>query len=175
MLKHLGLPHTDSYLADIYRQYDANHDGLVDLAEFQQYIQRQEAAMQRAFRRACMPHAPLYGRPKLGHAEGPSHGGESCCGCLAAEVCGDACRSLDRDRSGRISQEELRAALAALGMAVDADLAARMVEVVDVDNSADISYEEFRRFAALLPQSQVSAPRGPAAPAAPTEGPPIQL
>lgn len=54
---------------------------------------------------------------------------------------------------------------------MDADLAAKMVEVVDIDNSSDISYEEFRRFAALLPQSQVAplpcwALAAPAAPAA---------
>lgn len=63
-------------------------------------------------------------------------------------------RSIDRDSSGRISREELQAALSNLGVPVDAEQAARMIGLVDVDGSADISYEEFRRFAALLPQSQ---------------------
>ena len=66
-------------------------------------------------------------------------------------------RSIDKDSSGRISQDELQAALSKLGIPVDAELAARMIGLIDVDGSADISYNEFRRFAALLPQSQACA------------------
>ena len=153
VLKALGLPHTDSYLSDIYRQYDANHDGMVDLVEFQQYIQRQEAAMQRAFRRARR--MSCLGAVVLGMQRASWQ--LSCCRYPAGECCDHACRSLDRDHSGRISQDELRQALSALGVPVDAELAAKMIEIIDVDHSADISYEEFRRFAALLPQSQVAA------------------
>lgn len=32
----------------------------------------------------------------------------------------------------------------------------RMVDLIDVDGSSDISFQEFRRFAVLLPQSQAS-------------------
>ena len=34
-------------------------------------------------------------------------------------------------------------------------MAGRMVDLIDVDGSSDISFQEFRRFAVLLPQSQV--------------------
>lgn len=66
------------------------------------------------------------------------------------------CRSLDRDGSGRITVNELQEALASLGVPVDADIAGKMVELIDVDGSSDISFQEFRRFAVLLPQSQAS-------------------
>ena len=65
------------------------------------------------------------------------------------------CRSLDRDDSGRITVSELQDALASLGVPVDAAVASRMVDLIDVDGSSDISFQEFRRFAVLLPQSQV--------------------
>ena len=65
------------------------------------------------------------------------------------------CRSLDRDDSGRITISELQGALASLGVPVDAAVAGRMVDLIDVDGSSDISFQEFRRFAVLLPQSQV--------------------
>lgn len=64
-------------------------------------------------------------------------------------------RSLDRDGSGRITVSELQVALAGLGVPVDASVAGRMVDLIDVDGSSDISFQEFRRFAVLLPQSQV--------------------
>ena len=66
------------------------------------------------------------------------------------------CRSLDRDDSGRITISELQEALASLGVPVDEETAGRMVDLIDVDGSSDISFQEFRRFAVLLPQSQVS-------------------
>lgn len=65
-------------------------------------------------------------------------------------------RSLDRDNSGRITVNELQEALASLGVPVDAAIAGRMVDLIDVDGSSDISFQEFRRFAVLLPQSQVT-------------------
>ena len=64
-------------------------------------------------------------------------------------------RSLDRDGSGRITVSELQVALAGLGVPVNAAVAGRMVDLIDVDGSSDISFQEFRRFAVLLPQSQV--------------------
>lgn len=66
------------------------------------------------------------------------------------------CRSLDRDGSGRITVNELQEALGSLGVPVNADIAGKMVELIDVDGSSDISFQEFRRFAVLLPQSQAS-------------------
>ena len=66
------------------------------------------------------------------------------------------CRSLDRDGSGRITISELQETLASLGVPVDEATAGRMVDLIDVDGSSDISFQEFRRFAVLLPQSQVS-------------------
>ena len=65
-------------------------------------------------------------------------------------------RALDRDNSGRITVSELQEALASLGVPVDAAIAGRMVDLIDVDGSSDISFQEFRRFAVLLPQSQVT-------------------
>ena len=65
-------------------------------------------------------------------------------------------RSLDTDGSGRITVSELQAALASLGVPVDAAIAGRMVDLIDVDGSSDISFQEFRRFAVLLPQAQVT-------------------
>ena len=64
-------------------------------------------------------------------------------------------RSLDTDGSGRITVSELQDALASLGVPVDAAIAGRMVDLIDVDGSSDISFQEFRRFAVLLPQAQV--------------------
>ncbi len=64
-------------------------------------------------------------------------------------------RSLDRDQNGAITSEELQKALARLGVPVTEATAAQMVELVDTDQSSDISFEEFRRFALLLPSSQV--------------------
>ena len=75
--------------------------------------------------------------------------------CDAYGLC-KPCRSLDRDGSGRITITELQEALASLGVPVDADIAGKMVELIDVDGSSDISFQEFRRFAVLLPQSQAS-------------------
>lgn len=65
------------------------------------------------------------------------------------------CRSLDRDQNGSITSEELQRALARLGVPVTEATAAQMVELIDTDQSSDVSYEEFRRFALLLPSSQV--------------------
>jgi Ca2+-binding EF-hand superfamily protein len=62
---------------------------------------------------------------------------------------------LDRNKDGTISKEELQRALEGLGVPIDAEMAARMVRLIDKDDSADISFEEFRRFAVLLPASQV--------------------
>lgn len=64
-------------------------------------------------------------------------------------------RSLDKDKDGAITTNELQKALAGLGVPVDEQMAAQMVELIDIDHSSDISYEEFRRFALLLPSSQV--------------------
>ena len=65
------------------------------------------------------------------------------------------CRSLDRDGSGKITINELQESLAGLGVPIDASTAERMVDMIDVDGSSDISFQEFRRFAILLPKSQV--------------------
>ena len=66
------------------------------------------------------------------------------------------CRSLDRDGSGKITVNELQESLAGLGVPIDASTAERMVDMIDVDGSSDISFQEFRRFAILLPRSQAS-------------------
>ena len=50
---------------------------------------------------------------------------------------------------------ELQESLAGLGVPIDASTAERMVDMIDVDGSSDISFQEFRRFAILLPKSQV--------------------
>ncbi|BDA49691.1 Calcium-binding mitochondrial carrier protein SCaMC-1 [Coccomyxa sp. Obi] len=113
-LRQLGLPPTEGYVNDIFRQYDTDGDGAVNESEFRHYVQRKEAAMRRAF------------------------------------------RSLDRDQDGAITTEELQKALAGLGVPVSEQMAAQMVELIDLDHSSDISYEEFRRFALLLPSSQVN-------------------
>ena len=70
------------------------------------------------------------------------------------EVCFN-CRSLDRDGSGKITINELQESLASLGVPINASTAERMVDMIDVDGSSDISFQEFRRFAILLPKSQV--------------------
>ena len=49
---------------------------------------------------------------------------------------------------------ELQESLAGLGVPIDASTAERMVDMIDVDGSSDISFQEFRRFAILLPKSQ---------------------
>lgn len=49
-LQKLGLPPTDHYINDIFRQYDIDGDGVVHEREFRSYVQRKEAAMRRAFR-----------------------------------------------------------------------------------------------------------------------------
>ena len=41
---------TQSYLNDLFRQYDVDRDGSVDFEEFQQYVRQRESALQRAFR-----------------------------------------------------------------------------------------------------------------------------
>ena len=64
-------------------------------------------------------------------------------------------RSLDRDGSGKITISELQESLAGLGVPIDTSTAERMVDMIDVDGSSDISFQEFRRFAILLPKSQV--------------------
>ena len=95
------------------------------------------------------------------------------CAGLSGKTCHDCCsnilpslahflkyycasrRSLDRNKDGAITTNELQKALAGLGVPVDEQMAAQMVELIDLDHSSDISYEEFRRFAVLLPSSQV--------------------
>lgn len=64
-------------------------------------------------------------------------------------------RSLDKDRDGVISKEELEKAIQGLGMSIGDDIAGKMVQLIDADNSSDVSFEEFRRFALMLPASQV--------------------
>ena len=49
-LDRLELPSTQSYLNDLFRQYDVNKDGSVDFEEFQRYVKQREWALQRAFR-----------------------------------------------------------------------------------------------------------------------------
>ena len=46
----MELPSTQSYLNDLFRQYDVNKDGSVDFEEFQQYVQQRERALGKAFR-----------------------------------------------------------------------------------------------------------------------------
>ena len=41
---------TQSYLNDLFRQYDVDRDGSVNFEEFQQYVRQRESALQRAFR-----------------------------------------------------------------------------------------------------------------------------
>ena len=69
--------------------------------------------------------------------------------------CLGPCRSLDRDQNGAITSEELQRALSKLGVPITEATAAQMVELIDTDQSSDVSYEEFRHFALLLPSSQV--------------------
>ena len=49
-LERVDLPHTQSYLNDLFRQYDVDKDGSVDFSEFQQYVEHRERAFRRAFR-----------------------------------------------------------------------------------------------------------------------------
>ena len=49
-LERVELPSTQSYLNDLFRQYDVDKDGSVDFSEFQQYVQHREHALKRAFR-----------------------------------------------------------------------------------------------------------------------------
>ena len=46
----LGLPPTDHYINDVFRQYDTDGDGVVHEQEFISYVRRKEAAIGRAFR-----------------------------------------------------------------------------------------------------------------------------
>ena len=41
---------TQSYLNDLFKQYDVDRNGSVDFEEFQQYVRQRESALQRAFR-----------------------------------------------------------------------------------------------------------------------------
>lgn len=49
-LERLDLPSTQSYLNDLFRQYDTDRDGSVDFEEFQRYVKQREWALRRAFR-----------------------------------------------------------------------------------------------------------------------------
>jgi Ca2+-binding EF-hand superfamily protein len=49
-VKRLGLPPTNNYLTDLFKQYDIDKDGTVDYAEFRSYVLQKEASMQKAFR-----------------------------------------------------------------------------------------------------------------------------
>ena len=49
-LERVDIPHTQSYLNDLFRQYDVDKDGSVDFSEFQQYVEHRERAFKRAFR-----------------------------------------------------------------------------------------------------------------------------
>lgn len=48
-LSELGLPCSSDYLGEMLMQYDENHDGAVDYAEFQHYVARRRTTMERAF------------------------------------------------------------------------------------------------------------------------------
>ena len=59
-LERVDLPHTQSYLNDLFRQYDVDKDGSVDFSEFQQYVGHRERAFRKAFRCALfLPYSSI--------------------------------------------------------------------------------------------------------------------
>lgn len=68
-------------------------------------------------------------------------------------------RSYDTNGDGSIDCAELGAALSRMGLHPSERQVRCMMELLDTDQSGAVSYKEFRRFACMLPRTQVSAPQ----------------
>uniref|UniRef100_A0A7S2YX55 EF-hand domain-containing protein n=1 Tax=Chloropicon laureae TaxID=464258 RepID=A0A7S2YX55_9CHLO len=64
---------------------------------------------------------------------------------------------MDVDGSGKITSEEIQSAMAQMGIQASAADGARMVELLDQNSDGTITFDEFKKYTALLPAAQLKS------------------
>ncbi len=153
-LKRKGLPSGDDYIGDVLDQYDADRSGTIGKDEFVKYMAKKEKV--RSFPSSCAspnfrtPNAPALACDALALGTDPVN-------CRRrSQAMFRAFQELDVDSSGEVTGDEIARCLASLGIKSSDSDTKKMLRLLDANGDGRISFEEFKKFAAMLPASQLS-------------------
>lgn len=143
-LEHYGLPHGEDYVDELMAQYQCDELGVMTFRDYLQYASAREQNTRRAWSAVVGTAKHRGGGTKfdwlLGNHQRQRH------------------TSKDDDRNVRADSDDvLRAARAAGIDGVSALDASRMVSLLNAqsDPNGTVGYEDFRRYAAMLPSAQL--------------------
>ena len=143
-LEHYGLPHGEDYVDELMAQYQCDELGVMTFRDYLQYASAREQNTRRAW-------SAVVGTAK-------HRGGGSKFDWLLGNHQIQRHTSKDDDRNVRADSDDvLRAARAAGIDGVSALDASRMVSLLNAqsDPNGTVGYEDFRRYAAMLPSAQL--------------------
>lgn len=143
-LEHYGLPHGEDYVDELMAQYQCDELGVMTFRDYLQYASAREQNTRRAW-------SSVVGTAK-------HRGGGSKFDWLLGNHQIQRHTSKDDDRNVRADSDDvLRAARAAGIDGVSALDASRMVSLLNAqsDPNGTVGYEDFRRYAAMLPSAQL--------------------
>mmetsp|Transcript_19590 Transcript_19590/g.42503 ORF Transcript_19590/g.42503 Transcript_19590/m.42503 type:complete len:412 (+) Transcript_19590:207-1442(+) len=143
----------DKPLWDMFQEMDANNDGTVDIYELNSALARLGIPCSPLYMLSVMKQHEANERETISWEEFRHYVH------LRDREIEAAFKEFDSDNNGEISAREIGQVMSAAGLPTTGKDIRRLMELLDKDHNDTVSYEEFRRFACMLPSWQVEGGR----------------